>query len=75
MQTIEGVVTIVQEGRFQVVDDRGVAHQMILGHAAAPEPEQLTALQGRQSRVRVACKDAPDLIGHVATRIDLMAEG
>lgn len=74
MQAIQGIVTIVQEGRFQVMDDEGVGHHFLLSHRAAVEPEQLPMLQRNQSRVRVWYQNAPDLIGHVALRIDLLAD-
>ncbi len=72
MPTAEGVVTIVQEGRFQLIDDAGVAHLFLLGRGAAAEPEQLPPLQHRQARVRVRYREAPTLIGRVAQRIDLL---
>jgi hypothetical protein len=72
MGTTEGVVTIVQEGRFQLTDDAGVAHLFVLGHRAPAEPEQLPPLQHRQARVRVRYEEAPNLIGRVAKRIDVL---
>ena len=75
MNAIEGIVTIVQEGRFQLLDDNGVAHLFLLGHQAAAETEQLPPLQRRQARVRVSYKPAPDLIGHQAYRITLLGDG
>lgn len=72
MQSIEGTVTIVQESRFQLLDDDGVAHLFLLGHDAAAEPEQLTSLQRMQARVQVSYRAAPDLIGHMAERIVML---
>lgn len=72
MYSVQGVVTIVQEGRFQLLDDDGVGHLFLLGHSAAAEPEQLGALQRSQARVRVSYQSAPDLIGHVANKIVLL---
>ena len=71
MQSLEGRVMIVQEGRFQVLDDAGVAHHFLLGHGATIEPEQLPPLQRAQARVRVLYTDPKELIGHVAHRVDL----
>jgi hypothetical protein len=68
---MSGVVTIVQEGRFQMTDDAGVSHLFILGHAAAAEPQQLASLQARQARVRVHYKPAANLIGNTVHAIDL----
>ena len=48
MRSIEGVVTIVQEGRFHLVDDAGIAHLFLLGYAAAADPQQLAPLQREQ---------------------------
>lgn len=72
MQAMDGIVTIVQEGRFQLLDDDGVAHLFLLGHGAAVEPQQLAPLQKRQARVRVRYRPAPDLIGHQAQRITVI---
>ena len=72
MQAIQGVVTIVQESRFQVVDADGVAHHFLLSRKASVEPEQLPILQREQTPVRVWCLSAPDIIGHVAARIDVL---
>lgn len=72
MRTAEGVVTIVQEGRFQLVDAGGVAHLFLLGYRAAAEPEQLPALQQRQARVRVRFHVPCGLIARVATQIQVL---
>lgn len=70
MQRLDGVVTIVQESRFQLIDDDGVAHHFLLAHGAAIEPEQLPSLL--QRRVRVAYTDPANLIGHRAARLLLL---
>ncbi len=69
---MEGAITIVQEGRFQLSDARGVSHQFVLGHAALVETEQLRPLQSRQARVRVKYSDASGLISLIAHRIELL---
>ncbi len=61
-----GVVTIVQESRFQLTDDRGVSHLFVLGHASAVEPDQLAPLQRRQARVRVEYSEPRNVLGLVA---------
>ncbi len=66
MPTIEGVVTIVQESRFQLTDDRGAAHLFILGHHALAESDQLEPLARHQTRVRVTYRETEGLIGFVA---------
>jgi hypothetical protein len=70
--SMTGRVVLVQEGRFQMIDDAGVGHLFILGHRAAPEPAQLAPLQHRQARIRVAYRAAPGMIGNVATRITVL---
>lgn len=70
-QHMEGVVTVVQEGRMQLTDDRGVSHLFILGPNAAAETEQLTPLQRRQARVRVGYTPAKNVIGNLVSSIEL----
>lgn len=72
MPTLEGVVTIVQEGRFQLIDQTGVAHLFLLAYNAPPEPAQLAALQRSQTRVRVQWGTADGLIARRATKITLL---
>jgi hypothetical protein len=66
VQSITGIVTIVQEARFQLLDAESVSHHFILDHAAA-DPEQLPELLNR--RVRVSYKDPGGIIGHLATSL------
>jgi hypothetical protein len=73
MESIEGIVTIVQEGRFQLMDREGVSHMFVLYHRAPTEPEQLPRLQHHQAHVRVHYTQADDIIGllaHSITRLD-----
>src|SRR5690348_5456146 len=69
MQSIEGIVTIVQESRFQLIDSKGVAHHFLLSHKAPLEPQQLASLQRDQAHVRVWFKPAPGIVGHTAVGI------
>lgn len=69
--TMNGTVTIVQEGRFQMTDDDGVSHLFLLSPNAAAETEQLIGLQQRQARVLVRYKPAAKVIGNTATAIYL----
>lgn len=66
MNILKGVVTIAQESRFQLVDDDGVAHMLILDALALSEPDQLQDLARRQARVQVQTKPAK---GVTAARI------
>jgi hypothetical protein len=72
MPEMDGVITIVQEGRFQLTDTRGVAHHFVLSRHALAETEQLPALARQQSKVRVKYAQAPGLIAYEAKRIELL---
>ncbi len=73
MRTMSGVVTLVQESRFQLVDDGGIAHLFLLSHGAGAEPSQLGDLQRQQARVRVGFEVASNMIANVARTIELCA--
>ncbi|HEY6430689.1 MAG TPA: hypothetical protein VIZ17_01790 [Acetobacteraceae bacterium] len=66
---MQGIVTIVQEGRFQLTDGDGVSHSFVLSYRAPVEPEQLGPLQRRQALVRVEYRKAENVIGLLATGI------
>ena len=68
---MDGIVTLAQESRFQLIDDQGIAHLFVLSHGASAEPSQLGDLQHRQARVRVRYQEAPNMIANVAKRIEL----
>jgi hypothetical protein len=70
--SIDGVVLIVQEGRFQLQDDDGVSHQFEMSFKAPFEPEQLVPL--RQRRVRVHYQPAENVIGLLARDVELLDE-
>ena len=70
MHSIEGIVTIVQEGRFCLTDQDGVSHQFELSHRAPAEPDQLPPLQTEQARVRVTYGLGENVIGFVARLIE-----
>ncbi|HZU90567.1 MAG TPA: hypothetical protein VE993_15045 [Stellaceae bacterium] len=53
MESADGVITVVQEGRFKLVTERGRVMHFVLAHNAAIEPEDLPALAQAQTRVRV----------------------
>jgi hypothetical protein len=73
MATMEGTVTIVQEGRFQLTDRQGASHLFLLGHRAAAETSQLDALQQYQARIRVSYTRTRDILGLVADGVELMS--
>jgi hypothetical protein len=66
VRSIQGVVTIVQESRFQLMDDEGVSHLCVLSNRTLAEPDQLEPLQRRQARVRVRYTEPRNAIGLVA---------
>ncbi len=70
-QHMEGVVTVVQEGRFQLTDDRGVSHLFLLSPHGPAETEQLAPLQRAQTRVRVRYQPAANIIGNVTSLIEI----
>jgi hypothetical protein len=72
MPEIIGVISIVQEGRFQLTGDDGVSHLFILSPAAALEPAGLHALLRARARVCVSYKAAPNTIGNTATSLCLV---
>lgn len=69
---MDGIVTIVQESRFQLTDEHGVSHLFILGPNAAAEPAQLVPLQKRQARVRVRYAPGKNVIGNLISSITLL---
>ena len=71
MARMTGVVTIVQEGRFQLTDDDGVSHLFILGPLASTETPQLRPLAKSQARVTVSYENAKKVIGMVAKSVAL----
>ena len=72
MPDMEGVVTIVQEGRVQLTDTGGVSHHFVLSSHALCETEQLPALAHAQARVRIKYAQAKGVIAFVAKRITLL---
>lgn len=64
-----GIVTLVQERRFRLVDDAGVSHLFLLAHDAPLEPEMLLHLATTRERVAVDFRKAPGLIAHIASAL------
>ena len=73
MPKLTGRVAIVQEGRFQVIDDEGAGHLFILSPHAAMETSQLRPLARAQSRVTVTYRDVALVVGMMAERVELEA--
>jgi hypothetical protein len=72
METQTGYVTVVQEGRFQLVGENGRTTLLILSHSAAIEPQDLPALQRSGMRVAVCSRSAPGKIARVAQVIRIL---
>ena len=72
MPEMEGVVTIVQESRFQLTDTQGVSHHFVLSRHALCETEQLPALARDQAQVRIKYDQAKGVIALEARRITLL---
>jgi hypothetical protein len=74
MRTKTGIITVVQEGRFRLVGDDGVAKQFVLSHRAPLEPQDLPPLQRAQSRVTVRYRESDRLIAGIVHDIDLESD-
>jgi hypothetical protein len=72
---ISGVITVVQERRFQLEDDSGVRHLFLLAPDAAAEEHELAQCAARRSPVRVHYREAPGLVAHVAQCVEAQAGG
>ncbi|MGY2049819.1 hypothetical protein [Methylobacterium sp. JK268] len=70
MPSMQGVVIIAQESRFQLVDEEGIAHLFVLSPTMRAEPDDLARLQAEQARVRVSYDRTRNLIAHRALRLD-----
>ncbi|MDX7950215.1 hypothetical protein P7D22_03355 [Lichenihabitans sp. Uapishka_5] len=75
MPFMEGTITIVQESRFQMTDDRGASHLFSLSPHAAADPSQLAPLAAQQSRIRVKFREGDNIIGAIAQSISVMTGG
>jgi hypothetical protein len=64
-----GIVTVAQENRFQLALDGGGTRIFVVAHDAGIEPDQIAALQQRQSRVTVTFRPADGLIAYEARTI------
>lgn len=66
MQTTQGVITLVQEHRFRLVDDRGGHALFVLSHDAPVEWQDLERLHLAGALVRVSHAPAPGRIAAIA---------
>ena len=68
-----GIITLVQEGRFQLVDRQGVRRLFVLAHDAPLEAADLQAWQSAGTPVRVEHEDAERLLAAVAHDVEPLA--
>ena len=76
METAEGVITLVQEGRFKLVTDENQVLHFVLAHDAAIEAQDLPPLAQRQTRVRVVYTRPTHLtavVAHTLSTLDRKA--
>ena len=67
MKTMEGVVTIVQESRFQLTDDQGASHLFILGHDTLGRTRPARAAAARPGAGAASATPMPrNIIGLIA---------
>jgi hypothetical protein len=66
VQSAEGVITLVQEGRFELVTDGGRVMHFLLAHDASLEPQDLPPLKRDRHRVRVDYTEPSRLLAHVS---------
>jgi hypothetical protein len=71
LHALTGTVTLVQERRFQLVDDDGVAHLLLLAYDAKADPRALHALAQSGARVKVRLRrESEGVVALVATALD-----
>ena len=72
MQIMDGVITLAQEGRFQITDGDGVSHQAVLSPRARLEPDQLVGLVRSGARVRVGFEKTREVISVVVRSVRVL---
>lgn len=75
METVSGVITLVQEDRFQLAGDDGHKHLFVLSHRSFADIDDLQALERSRRRVAVRCMPADRLIAYVAKSVVPAAGG
>jgi hypothetical protein len=66
---MRGTLSLVQEGRFQLIDERGVAHLFLVAPDVPLKPADLRDILRSGQPVRVEYEVAPTLIAHIAKGI------
>jgi hypothetical protein len=70
---VRGIITLVQEGRFQLEDAEGVRRLFVLAHDAPADQADLQALLAAECPVRVEFDDAEGLLALVARDLEPLA--
>lgn len=73
-QSATGVITLVQEQRFQLAADGGEKRLFVLAHEARLDSHDLRRLSEAGLRVAVQYEDAVELVAHVAHEVHMEAE-
>jgi hypothetical protein len=66
MRTIDGVITMVQEGRFRLLGADGHYQLFLLSHRTRVDGDDLQRFERSGARVTVTYVDAPGLIARTA---------
>lgn len=66
---LRGIIIVVQESRFRLVDEAGHGYLLTLSKHANVTPEQLTGWAARRTPVVVEFTGEPDYATGVATRL------
>ena len=69
METVSGVITLVQEDRFQLAGEDGHKHLFVLSHRSLADIDDLQALERSRQRVAVRCVPADRLVAYVAKSV------
>ncbi|HXC90359.1 MAG TPA: hypothetical protein VNV18_09355 [Stellaceae bacterium] len=69
MATASGVITVVQESRFQLALDGGGTRLFVLSRHAPVDPDQLLAARNARTHVAVTFRPAAGLIAGEARAI------
>ena len=66
---MRGRLSLVQEERFQLIDDHGVAHLFLVAPGVSLKPADLRKILRTEQAVRVEYEESPTLIARIATAI------
>ncbi len=72
VQSLDGVITLAQESRFQITDSAGISHQAVLSPRAAMEPDQLVGLVHSGARVRLSYQTTDEVISLIARSVRVL---